>query len=50
MANQDSQINGLNLHLDLIELGSVWANFVAIKNSDYEFTIDFARLDFTLRG
>ena len=50
MENQDGQINGLNLHLDLKDVGGVWANFAAIKHSDYEFTIDFARLDFTPEG
>ena len=50
MDNQDGQINGLNLHLDLKDVGGVWANFAAIKHSDYEFTIDFARLDFTPEG
>lgn len=28
------------------DLGGVWANFAAVKHSPYEFTIDFARLDF----
>ncbi len=50
MENQDEPINGLNLHLDLKDVGGVWANFAAIKHSDYEFTIDFARLDFTPEG
>ena len=36
MENQDGQINGLNLHLDLKDVGGVWANFAAIKHSDYE--------------
>jgi len=47
----DSQVNKpINLHLDIKDFGGVWANFAGVKHSDYEFTIDFARLDFTPEG
>ena len=50
MDNNNEQSPGLNLHLDQKDFGGVWANFAAIKHSDYEFTIDFARLDFSPEG
>ena len=50
MDNNNEQSPGLNLHLDQKDFGGVWANFAAIKHSDYEFTIDFARLDFSPDG
>jgi hypothetical protein len=30
--------------------GGVWANFAVVGNSQYEFTIDFVRLDFARQG
>ncbi len=40
----------LNLQLDVKDVGGVWANFAAVKHTKYEFTIDFARLDFQDNG
>jgi len=40
----------LNLQLDIKEMGGVWANFASVKHTKYEFTIDFARLDFAPNG
>lgn len=33
--------------IDRGQMGGVWSNFAVVKHSLYEFTIDFARLDFT---
>ena len=30
--------------------GGVWANFAAVRHSPFEFTIDFARVDFDEGG
>jgi hypothetical protein len=34
------------IHINMEDRGGVWANFAAVKHSPYEFTIDFARMDF----
>jgi hypothetical protein len=31
------------------QLAGVWANWAQVSHSDYEFTLDFVRLDFTTR-
>lgn len=36
----------IGLHIRVEDMGGVWANFAAVKHSPYEFTIDFARVDF----
>jgi hypothetical protein len=35
----------LNIHLDPEQMAGVYANFVSISFSDYEFTLTFARVD-----
>ncbi len=35
----------LNIHLDPEHMAGVYANFVSISFSDYEFTLTFARVD-----
>ncbi len=35
----------LNIHLDPENLAGVYANFVSISFSDYEFTLTYARVD-----
>jgi hypothetical protein len=35
----------LNLHLDPEQMAGVYANFVSVGFSDYEFTMTFARVD-----
>ena len=39
----------VHVSLDLPEAhrGGVWANFARVSHSPYEFTLDFARLDFS---
>jgi dihydrodipicolinate synthase/N-acetylneuraminate lyase len=49
MASQDIP-NNLNIQIDMKDVGGVWANFASVKHSQYEFTIDFARLDFNSEG
>ena len=39
--------DGPELFLRPEDMGGVWANFASVSHSPYEFTIDFARLDFT---
>lgn len=36
----------MRLQMDPKDIGGVWANFAIVKHSPYEFTIDFARLNF----
>lgn len=47
--NGQAQPN-VNLQLDMKDVGGVWSNFAAVKHTKYEFTIDFARLDFQPDG
>ncbi len=35
------------VQIRLEDVGGVWANYAVVCHSPYEFTIDFARLDFT---
>lgn len=50
MVDNANQGKPINLHLDVKDVGGVWANFAGVKHSEYEFTIDFARLDFSPEG
>jgi len=50
MSDQGNQDKQINLRLDIKDVGGVWANFAGVKHSPYEFTIDFARIDFTPEG
>jgi hypothetical protein len=36
-----------NIMIDPAQMAGVWANFARVSHSPYEFTLDFARLDFT---
>ena len=48
MSDQPNQRpDGPELFLRPEDMGGVWANFASVSHSPYEFTIDFARLDFT---
>lgn len=47
MAQQGEQPDqGVNLLMPAEMMGGVWANFARVSHSPYEFTIDFARLDY----
>lgn len=35
-----------NIVIGQEDLGGIWANWAAVSHSPYEFTIDFARLNF----
>ena len=50
MSEQESEAPKLSLQLDVKDVGGAWANFAAVKHTKYEFTIDFARLDFQDNG
>lgn len=50
MTEEEPKQPNLTLQLDMKDMGGVWANFAAVKHTKYEFTIDFARLDFTSEG
>lgn len=45
---QEPNPHQVRVSLDLPEAhrGGVWANFARVSHSPYEFTLDFARLDF----
>jgi len=36
----------IQVHIRMEDSGGVWANFASVQHSPYEFTIDFARIDF----
>ena len=36
----------IQVHIRMEDSGGVWANFASVQHSPYEFTIDFARVDF----
>jgi hypothetical protein len=40
---------GPNIIISPDQLAGVWANFAQVSHSPYEFTLDFARLDFSTR-
>lgn len=50
MSEADSRVPNFNLQLDIKDVGGCWANFATVKHTKYEFTIDFARLDFAENG
>lgn len=50
MTDEAQPVPNLTLQLDIKDVGGVWANFASVKHSQYEFTIDFARLDFEPNG
>lgn len=50
MTEEGQMFPNFTLQLDLKDMGGVWANFASVKHSQYEFTIDFARLDFEPNG
>ena len=41
----EEQERQLNLHMEPQHLAGVYANFVAVSSSSYEFTLTFARID-----
>ena len=43
--NEERPERQLNIHLDPEQMAGVYANFVSISFSDYEFTLTFARVD-----
>lgn len=50
MTDEGQALPNIMLQLDMKDVGGVWANFASVKHSQYEFTIDFARLDFEPNG
>jgi hypothetical protein len=45
MADAEGQQRALNLSIPPEMFGGVWSNFAIVKHSEYEFTIDFVRID-----
>jgi hypothetical protein len=43
---QPGDPNEINILMPADLIAGVWANFARVNHSPYEFTIDFARLDF----
>ena len=43
--DDEAQERQLNIHLDPEQMAGVYANFVNVSFSDYEFTITFARVE-----
>lgn len=39
---------GLRVEVPDSQKGGVWANFARVTHSPYEFTLDFARIDFSV--
>jgi hypothetical protein len=35
------------IHMDPAQMAGVWANFARVSHSEHEFTLDFARLDYS---
>jgi hypothetical protein len=50
VAEEAQPVKNLSLHLPENERGGVWSNFAVVAHSQYEFTIDFARVDFANQG
>jgi len=44
---QDPQQVHVSLEMPDAHKGGVWANFARVSHSPYEFTLDFARIDFS---
>jgi hypothetical protein len=43
--NDPQQVH-VSLEIPDVHKGGVWANFARVSHSPYEFTLDFARIDF----
>jgi hypothetical protein len=43
---QGPRISDFNIMIEPEQMAGVWANFARVTHSQYEFTLDFARLDF----
>ena len=39
----------IHVAMDPRDIGGVWANFARVSHSEHEFTIDFVRLDHTMK-
>ena len=46
----DEQDRHINLHTSPEAMAGVYANFVSVSHSDYEFTLTFARVDHEVEG
>ena len=46
MEGEEPQERRLNIHIDPEHVGGVYANFVSVSFSQYEFTLTFARVDY----
>jgi len=44
--SQDGPEKRLNVEVPPESRGGVWANFAAVSHTPYEFTLDFARMEF----
>jgi hypothetical protein len=49
MAGDESERH-INLHTSPEAMAGVYANFVSVSHSDYEFTLTFARVDHEVEG
>jgi len=45
--SEPEQPKGPNIIIQPEQMAGVWANFARVGHSQYEFTVDFARLDFS---
>lgn len=45
--SEDDEAQPPNIIIEPEKLAGVWANYARVSHSPYEFTLDFARLDFT---
>ena len=46
MADPHEPERHFNIHIEPDQMGGVYANFASVGQSDYEFTITFARIDY----
>ena len=46
MGNEQEPQQGPNIIIQPEQMAGVWANFAKVSHSQYEFTLDFVRLDF----
>ena len=44
--SEEQQEPAFNISMDAQQMAGVWANFASVSHSPYEFTLDFARVDF----
>jgi hypothetical protein len=49
VAEEQQPEPAVQINIDQAMLGGVWSNMARVAHSPYEFTIDFARLDFSER-